>query len=53
MSSFDVEIQAEDLTALEAYEASLDQATQDELIDQWFEDIIEDANAELQCVAGE
>jgi hypothetical protein len=51
MSSFDIEIQAEDLSALEAYEASLYQATQDELMDQWFEDVIEDVNVELQCVA--
>jgi hypothetical protein len=50
MSSFD-NVQVEDLSALEAYETSLDQAIQEELLNQWWEDKVEEANAELQCLA--
>jgi len=46
MDSFD-NIQVEDLAALEAYEASQEL----QWLDDWDDQAIEDANAELQCLA--
>lgn len=58
MSDFDIQVQSDELEALynmeqEYLRAQEELAFMDAQMDTWFDQKIEDANAELQCVAND
>jgi len=50
MSSFDVEIQSEDLDGLELWQAEQEWQEAADFLDGWVESQIDEVNAELQCL---